>query len=189
MHGRTSPFHIFVTVALSGRLPAAWGSWLVDTLTWRITSVGRPRHLRPSCGSARQRSPGYPGTGSRPAPGCHPQPTEESLAMCSTSSSMVLPPLRAGSLICWQMSPSDLPSHAISIGARCQAGLPGMLFKVSDWSTMSDIGRAMAGVAHHSRHAHAAIAAQYWRLVLDASTCSEAGCLPPDGSSRIADAG
>lgn len=41
-----------------------------------------------------------PGTGWRPAPGFQPQPTSSSCAMCSTISSMVLPPLRAGSLIC-----------------------------------------------------------------------------------------
>src|SRR5688572_32641998 len=39
----------------------------------------------------------------------------------------ILPPFRAGSLICAQISPSVLPSHAISIGARCHSGWPGML--------------------------------------------------------------
>ena len=33
------------------------------------------------------------------------------------------PPLRAGSLICAQICPSVLPSHAISRGARCQTGI------------------------------------------------------------------
>jgi hypothetical protein len=35
------------------------------------------------------------------------------------------PPLRAGSLICTQISPTVLPCQAISLGARCHCGRPG----------------------------------------------------------------
>src|SRR5689334_16028917 len=68
-----------------------------------------------------------PGAGSRPAPGCQPHATRSSCARCSCKSERLRPPLRSGSLIWRQMSLTDLPSHAISIGAVIQRGWPGML--------------------------------------------------------------
>ena len=65
--------------------------------------------------------------GSRPSPGDQPHATRSSFAICSCSCASVWPPLRFGSLICSQIWPSVLPSHAISIGANCQRGWPGML--------------------------------------------------------------
>src|SRR3982074_4075 len=66
-----------------------------------------------------------PGAGVRPAPGCQPQPTSSSSAMCVISAAISLPPLRSLSLICRQICPSVLPCQAISAGASAHFGLPG----------------------------------------------------------------
>ena len=105
--------------------------------------------------------------------------------MCSTISSIVLPPLRAGSLICSQIWPSDLPSQAISIGARCQSGWPGMLFSVSAWPTTATFsapwqvlhimpGMPISAVAARDRrlvrmHVHALQRAVGRRVAVDAA--------------------
>src|SRR5450759_350112 len=68
-----------------------------------------------------------PGAGIRPAPGLQAHATKSSFAMCSCSNARLRPPLRVGSLIWRQISPTDLPSHAISSGASAQRGCPGML--------------------------------------------------------------
>src|SRR4051812_33225534 len=44
-----------------------------------------------------------PGAGSRSWPGCQPQPTSSSWALCSTICASDFPPLRLGSFICSQM--------------------------------------------------------------------------------------
>ncbi len=63
--------------------------------------------------------------------------------MCSISSSMDLPPLRFGSLICSQISASDFPTQAISIGARCHCGWPGMPAGI-------EVRRSVTGRAAHA---------------------------------------
>jgi hypothetical protein len=71
--------------------------------------------MRPASAHARMSAPNsacVPGAGCRPGPGVQPQPTSESSAMCRTSAAMSLPPLRAGSLICAQISASVFPSQA-----------------------------------------------------------------------------
>ena len=59
-----------------------------------------------------------------------------------------------------------MPSHAISIGARCHAGLPGDALQRLGLVDDLGIGRTVAGAAHHAGHAHAAVAARHRRLVL-----------------------
>jgi hypothetical protein len=72
------------------------------------------RHARPA------------GAGARPESGAQAQPTRVSVPMWWMRSSTLRPPLRAGSFSCLQISPRVLPSHAISRGARCHSGCPGM---------------------------------------------------------------
>ena len=111
---------------------------------------------------ARIRSPNcfcVPGAGVRPWPGFQPQATSSSWALCSQICSSVLPPLRAGSLICAQICPGVRPSQAISSGARCHFGAPGTraCSRLRSWwqdaqciaGTPSSIGpRTAGGIVH-----------------------------------------
>src|SRR5262249_36505788 len=66
------------------------------------------------------------GAGARPKPGAQPQATSLSFATWSAIASIVENlPVRAGSLICAQISALVLPNHCITSGARCQLGAPG----------------------------------------------------------------
>ena len=78
--------------------------------------------------------------------------------MWCTSAGSVLPPLRLGSLICSQISASDLPAHAISgrreLPGRVTGDVPGI-----------EVGGAVAGRAAHAGRAEAILAAHHKRLV------------------------
>src|SRR3954468_18044242 len=106
-------------------------------LLWRAVHTNRDTHRRtssrghsapvsthaatiaPSCSCV-------PGAGSRSWPGDQPHATSAlSWALCSTIASSDLPPLRFGSFSCSQIWCGVLPTHAISLGARCQSGAPG----------------------------------------------------------------
>ena len=63
--------------------------------------------------------------GPRVPPGCQPQPTSESCAMCSWICASVLPPFRAGSLICCADLAERLALPRHRGGATCQSGCPG----------------------------------------------------------------
>ena len=76
----------------------------------------------------------------------------------ATSSSSERPPLRSRSLICSQISPSVLPSHAISRGARCHSGWPGT-------RPGSKLAVLVADGAAHGREAMTVRAALDRRLV------------------------
>ncbi|MEH2626735.1 hypothetical protein V1292_004790 [Bradyrhizobium sp. AZCC 1719] len=69
---------------------------------------------------------------------------------------MSLPPLRFGSLICAQISPSVRPSQAIDAGARCHCGWAGHAGGIEIRGVVAGVaghsGRSMpVGPAHHER--------------------------------------
>ena len=140
-----------------------------DAVLASVTFLHAGGQAAPSAAQRAISSPNtswLPGTGSRPAPGFHPQPTRESWAMCSTISSIVLPPLRSGSLICSQICAERLafPGH---LDRRQMPGrVPRNALQGFGLIDDVDIGRTVACVAHHAGHADVAVAARHGRLML-----------------------
>ncbi len=58
-----------------------------------------------------------PGAAARPSPGCHAQPTSRIFRYVLVDGFERASTVRAGSLICSQISASDRPCHAIEAGA------------------------------------------------------------------------
>jgi hypothetical protein len=84
-------------------------------------SGGQPAPLSAQARISAPNAACVPGAGVRRPPGIQAQPTRLSSDTWWSSASMSFAPLRAGSLICSQIAPSERPCHPMDAGARRQA--------------------------------------------------------------------
>ena len=136
-------------------------------------SSPRPRRARPLAAACLALVCG------RPRPPA--QPTRWSSPICSTRPASDRLPLRAGSLIWTQISPSVLPSQAISRGARCQNG-------IARHPPRLEVGRLMANRTSHRRQAEA-VGAPFDRRLMKSRRVALARAVPSGMAIETAGAG